>query len=383
MRRPVLGLLFAIAAGLALAGMVDPTDGVPPPGEAGAPHRPLSSAEADRFLRGRLLFDKDFLGGDGVGSMESGPGGQQRGPVMNGDSCRACHRDPVVGGAGGIDVQVQRPAISDGAGGFMSPPETGGLAQTHSLPGAAREEIPANVVFVEERNSPTTLGLGLVQGIRDETILAGEDPDDMDKDDIAGIAHILDDGSVGKLGWKANVPDLRSFVRDAMGNELGITVPDTGNSFGFTSDSDNAPDPELSQADLDDLVFFLELLDFAPKRAPTTQSLEGEARFVTIGCAQCHVPTMDGVELYSDLLLHDVAPEGFVGVTAGMATSGLYRTAPLRGLRDTAPYFHDGRSETVDHAIRRHDGEAATIRGDYEDLPQAEREALLAFLDSL
>ncbi|MHC4134921.1 MAG: di-heme oxidoredictase family protein [Planctomycetota bacterium] len=371
MRRPVLCLLLAVAAGLALAGMVDPTDGIPPPGEAGAPHRPLSPAEADRFLRGRLLFDRDFLSGDGVG------------PVMNGDSCRACHRDPVVGGAGGIDVQVQRPAIDDGAGGFMSPPETGELAQTHSRPGVAREEIPANAVFVEERNSPIILGLGLVQGIRDETILAGEDPDDLDKDGIAGIAHILGDGSVGKLGWKANVPDLRAFVRDAMGNELGITVPATGSPFGFISDSDDAPDPELSQADVDDIVFFLELLDFAPRRASTTQSLEGEALFLTIGCAQCHVPVMDGVELYSDLLLHDVQPEGFVGVTQGMATSGLYRTAPLRGLRDTAPYFHDGRSETVDHAIRRHDGEAAAIRAAYETLTQAEREALLAFLASL
>jgi hypothetical protein len=41
MRRPVLCLLVAVAAGFALAGMVDPTDGVPPFGEAGSPHRPL------------------------------------------------------------------------------------------------------------------------------------------------------------------------------------------------------------------------------------------------------------------------------------------------------------------------------------------------------
>ncbi|MHC4971856.1 MAG: di-heme oxidoredictase family protein [Planctomycetota bacterium] len=371
MRRPVLCLLVAVAAGFALAGMVDPTDGVPPFGEAGAPHRPLSPVEEGRFLRGRLLFDRDFLGGDGVG------------PVMNGDSCRACHRDPVVGGAGGIDVQVQRPAISDGAGGFTSPPATGDLAQTHSRPGVPREEIPANVAFVEERNSPTILGLGLVQGISDETILAGEDPDDLNDDGISGVAHILDGGGVGKLGWKANVPDLRSFVRDAMGNEMGITVPANSNPFGFVSDSDSVPDPELSQVDLDDIVFFLELLDFAPRRPSTTQTLEGEALFLATGCAQCHVPVLDGVELYSNLLLHDVQPDDFVGVTQGMATSGLYRTAPLRGLRHTAPYFHDGRSETVDHAIRRHDGEAAAIRAAYEALTQSEREALLAFLDSL
>jgi len=371
MLRPVLCLLVAVVGGLALAGMVDPSDGVPAFGEAGAPHRPLSPAEADRFLRGRLLFDKDFLTRDGVG------------PVMNGDSCRACHRDPVIGGAGGIDLQVQRPAMDDGEGGLMSPPETGELAQTRSRPGMPREEIPGNIMFVEERNSPTILGLGLVQGIRDETILAREDPDDDNGDGIAGLAHILGDGSVGKLGWKATVPDLNAFVRDAMGNELGITVPATGSTFGFTSDSDNAPDPELSQADVDDIVFFLETLDFAPKRAATTQALEGETLFLSVGCMRCHVPMMDGVELYSDLLLHDIQPEGFIGVTQGMATSGLYRTAPLRGLRSTAPYFHDGRSETVDDAIRRHDGEAAAIRAAYEALTEAEREALRAFLASL
>jgi CxxC motif-containing protein (DUF1111 family) len=363
MGRLILCLFVAVGAGLALAGLVDPADGVPALGEAGAPHRTLSTAEADRFLRGRLLFDRDFLSGDGVG------------PVLNGDSCRACHRDPVVGGAGGIDVQVQRPA--------GSPPETGELAQTHSRPGMPREEIPANVLFVEERNSPTTLGLGLVQGIRDDVILAGEDPDDLDGDGITGIAHVLNGGAVGKLGWKANFPDVRAFVRDAFSNEMGITVPANGNPFGIVSDTDDAPDPEISQADVDDVVFFLELLDFPPKRAPTTQTLEGEARFLAIGCARCHVPVLDDVELYSDLLLHDVHPDGFVGVTQGLATSGLYRTAPLRGLRDTAPYFHDGRSETVDHAIRRHDGEAAGIRAAYEALTQTEREALLAFLGSL
>jgi len=365
--------LLLFATGLALAGIVPPDAPIPAPGEAGAPHRALDPDEQARFLRGRALFDKDFLTGGGVG------------PVFNGDSCRACHLDPVIGGAGGIDVQVQRPAIDDGNGGFYAPPETGELAQTHSAPGVVREEIPnVLVAFVEERNSPTILGLGLVQGISDDAILANEDPDDEDGDGIRGVAHVLPNGAVGKLGWKANVPDLRSFVRDAMGNELGVTVPfDSNNAFGFTADNDGAADPELAQEDMDDLVFFLELLDFPPKRAPTAETARGEELFTTIGCAKCHVPVLDGVEAYSNFLLHDVMGPGFEGVTQGEATSGLYRTAPLRGLRDTAPYFHDGRSETVDEAIRRHAGEAEDARGAYAALEAADQAALLAFLDSL
>jgi CxxC motif-containing protein (DUF1111 family) len=366
-------MAVVLICGLALAGLVQPGDPIPDPGQPGAPHRTLSVVEQDQFLRGRLLFDKNFLSGDGVG------------PDFNGDSCRACHQDPIMGGAGGIDVQIQRPKVDDGAGGFMSPVETGGMAQTHSLPGVPREEIPSDVAFVEERNPPSLLGLGLVDLISEQAILANQDPNDTSPTDgIQGIAHILPGSIVGRFGWKANVPDLRSFVRDAMGNEMGITVPATTNTFGFTSDSDGVADPELSQQDLDDILFFLQTLDFEPKRPETAQTQQGGQVFKIIGCAKCHIPILDGVELYSNLLLHNVFPANFVGVTQGDATSGLYRTPPLRDLRNTAPYFHDGRSETIDAAIRRHDGEALGMRQTYENiLSDTERDALLAFLESL
>jgi CxxC motif-containing protein (DUF1111 family) len=365
-----VGLLLAgvLSGGLALAGLLPPDSPIPFQGEAGAPHRALDAEEEETFLRGRILFDRDFMSEDGVG------------PHFNGDSCRACHQDPVIGGAGGIDVQVQRPALPDGSGGFQSPPETGALAQTHSKPGTLREEIPAQIAFVEERNPPTLLGLGLIESIRVAAILANHDPDDDDRDGITGIAHRLPDTSLGRFGWKAQVPDLESFVRDAMSNEMGITLPNDGNPFGFTSDGDSRPDPELSRAELDDLVFFLRLLDFPPLGETTPETEEGEGLFESVGCAKCHLPELDGVALYSDLLLHDIQPAAFEGVTDGMATSGLYRTPPLRGLRDTAPYFHDGRSETVDEAIRRHEGEADGVRRGYLILAQAQRDALLAFL---
>jgi CxxC motif-containing protein (DUF1111 family) len=368
MRR--LLILALLLGSLPFAGLLPPDAPIPAPGNAGAPHRALNAAEQAQFLRGRALFDKDFLHDDGVG------------PVFNGDSCRSCHQDPVIGGAGGIDVNVQRPAVSDGMGGFMAPAATGALAQTHQRVGVAREEIPSDVVFVEERNSPSSLGLGLIETISDATIRANEDPNDDDGDGVRGIAHILADNSIGRFGWKANIPTLESFLRDAMGNEMGVTVPNSGNVFGFLADNDGIADPELPQSDVDDIVFFMQMLDFAPKLPNTPQILQGESVFGTVGCAKCHVPTMDGVELYSNLLLHNVHPASFQGVSDGMATSGLYRTAILRGLRDTAPYFHDGRSETIEDAVRRHDGEALAVRQAFEALTLADRNALLAFLRS-
>jgi len=363
MRKIAIVLALAIAA--AVAGLVPEGAPIPKAGNAGAPQRPLTSAEKERFIRGRALFDKDFHMRDGLG------------PVMNCDSCRACHQDPVVGGSGGIDVQVQRPMMPDGS----SPIETGPLAQVKAVPGLRREEIPDTVMLVEERNSPTLLGIGLLQQVSDAAILAREDPTDADGDGIKGIASRLASGAIGRLGWKAIAPDVRSFVRDAMSNEMGITVPpDATNTFGVLVDGDAAPDPEISDTDIDDLTFFLETLDFAPKRPPTAQTLQGEKLFATVGCVKCHVPTLDGVEAFSDLLLHDVETPGFVGVGQGDAVSGLYRTAPLRGLRDTAPYFHDGRSPTAEDAVRRHDDEALAVRQAFEALSADERAALLAFL---
>ncbi len=70
----------------------------------------IPSADEDPiFLRGQELFDRDFNRKDGVGA-----------PEMNADSCRACHQDPVMGGAGPLEVNVSRFA-SDNGGWVLSP----------------------------------------------------------------------------------------------------------------------------------------------------------------------------------------------------------------------------------------------------------------------
>ncbi len=64
-------------------------------------------------------------------------------------------------------------------------------------------------------------------------------------------------------------------------------------------------------------------------------------------------------------------------------TTQEWRTPPLWGLRDSAPYLHDGRAETVLEAIAMHDGEAAGSRDRFLQLPLADRQAMLAFLETL
>jgi CxxC motif-containing protein (DUF1111 family) len=89
------------------------------------------------------------------------------------------------------------------------------------------------------------------------------------------------------------------------------------------------------------------------------------------------------VPLYSDLLLHDMGPTLGDGMPQGFAGPNDFRTAPLWGVRASAPYLHDGRAATLEEAVLLHDGEAAPARARFFALSPAARAALLAFLDVL
>jgi len=382
----LLGAAAAAAAPTPPAGGGDPrvvVPPVPPVGALGGPETALSGPDMDRFLRGRALFDRNFHRTDGLGL-----------PELNADSCRACHRDPVMGGAGPLELNVSRFAFDNGgAGPYQDLP--GGQAASKLRPPyvVGREEYdPLTADVFEQRQTPPLFGGGLITEIFDAEILAHEDPSDSNGDGIRGIARMVNTGGptpeVGKFGWKAQIPRVGDFVRDALGGECGITTPDDGRGFAFVSDADPVPDPELSQADLDDLVFFLENLA-APRRVGSDSGAVqgGEMLFLSIGCAVCHVPALQApsgpVGLYSDLLLHDVMPPSFRGMSEPGAEVGLYRTPPLWGIRLTAPYMHDGRAETLSAAILAHDGEAASVRDAYFGLSPVARAAVIAFLEDL
>ena len=87
------------------------------------------------------------------------------------------------------------------------------------------------------------------------------------------------------------------------------------------------------------------------------------------------------VPLFSDLLLHDVGTGD--GIRQADAEPGEMRTPPLWGLRFRRPLLHDGSAATAVDAVRRHANEAALAREGFERLAPADREALIAFLDSL
>ena len=360
----------------ASAGLLPPGAPIPNVGDYGGPAAALSTDDAARFSAGRAVFDRDVPIAGGLG------------PEFNGDSCRACHFDPVIGGSGPSDVNVIRQAYVTPAG--FVPQADGTMLHHQSATVGVRPEPEPMCDYFEPRQPPAVFGLGLVDRIAEATIVSHEDPYDADGDGIRGRANRLPDGRIGRFGWKADVPSLAEFARDALSNEIGLTVPvESGLTFGKTSDDDGAADPEIQQTDVDALVFFMSSLA-PPPRSHQNVGLEqtGEALFTSVGCAKCHIPSMqttDGatVPLYSDLLLHDLGPAYGPGIVDGQASMTDFRTAPLWGLAKTAPYMHDGRAFTIDDAVLAHGGEAQAIRDAFTQLSPSDHDALVAFLGSL
>jgi len=133
---------------------------------------------------------------------------------------------------------------------------------------------------------------------------------------------------------------------------------------------------------------FQEILDFppAPKlnvygkldpRKATPAELRGQAVFFGKGnCATCHVPPY-----YTDNLLHNLQAERFfkpVTINNMRAIGdGPIKTFPLRGIKDSPPYMHDGRLLTLDDTVEFFN----LILG--IQLTPAEKTDLVAFLRAL
>ena len=365
------------------------------------PGDPLPGVTATEFEEFRLGLD-DFLE---VETAEEGLG-----PAFNGTSCAACHSVPAVGGMSAIaEVRAGRYTADGSYLGLDAAGET--LVHLFSLPGhGCQPVIPADANIIVRRIPIPVFGAGLVEAIPDDTILALADPDDRNGDGISGRAAIVTDRGtgdrrVGRFGWKAQHATLLAFAGDAYRNEMGITndlFPDEL-AVGVDAarmrvcdpipDTEDIPDPLTRRRGIDNFASFMRLLAPVERAAGDEGTREGERVFAAIGCASCHVPALATAEsrnalfdrrpvgLFSDLLLHDVATGD--GIRQASAEPDEIRTPALWGLRHRRPLLHDGSAATIADAILRHGGEAVRARAGYDRLTDAERAALLRFLNTL
>jgi YVTN family beta-propeller protein len=131
--------------------------------------------------------------------------------------------------------------------------------------------------------------------------------------------------------------------------------------------------------DLDSLAAFIDSLQvpISPAHAhgePLTETEQrGQAIFndPALGCVDCHP-----APLYTDQQMHDAGT-----ATADERIGPEYDTPTLRGLYDSAPYFHDGSAATLYHALTR-----PTLGGEHDVsglLTQEQIGDLIAFLMAL
>ncbi|HSD27356.1 MAG TPA: di-heme oxidoredictase family protein [Vicinamibacteria bacterium] len=361
------------------------------PPNPGDPLRGLTREERASFDAGRQVFGRVFTPATGLG------------PLFNSTSCAECHEDPAPGGPGD-EVEVHVATLLPG--GVCDPfAKKGGLViQQQVTPalkaalGIDKEPTPPGATEAH-RSSPSLFGFGLLDAVPDATILARADPDDRDKDGISGRPNHSLDGRIGRFGRKALVPTLREFNDGAFPVEMGLTNPavpteETIGGEAIPPGVDPLPEPEVDQAAIDATDDFVRFLAPPAPLKLSSAAKSGRAIFSRIRCDACHVPTLKTgdnrvkalrykeVSAYTDLLLHDMGPE-LADICLGDATASEFRTEPLMGLRLAERFLHDGRTASVEEAIRLHGGEARASRDKFVGLSEAERSALLEFLRSL
>jgi CxxC motif-containing protein (DUF1111 family) len=254
-------------------------------------------------------------------------------------------------------------------------------------------------------------GLGLLEAVPEATVLALAA--ESKPDGVKGSANRVWDAAtqrttLGRFGFKANMPNLRQQSAGAMLGDLGMTsslFPEE-NCTPVQKACRAAPSgghPELSDADLDAIEFYLANLAPPPRRhTDDAQVRQGEQFFADSGCTACHRPTLQTglserfpltanrqIAPYTDLLVHDMGKGLADGRPDYQANGSQWRTPPLWGIglvpliNEHSQYLHDGRARNLQEAILWHDGEARASRQRYVSAPAASRRALLVFLESL
>ena len=263
------------------------------------------------------------------------------------------------------------------------------------------------------RVAPPMIGLGLLESIPQETILGFAKQQAADSQGVTGKAnYVLDvqtnEMALGRFGWKAGQPNLMQQNAAAFNGDLGLTsslFPNENctSAQSTCDDFPNGGEPEVSDNILDFVEFYSQHLAVPIRRNVDKPAVvQGKKLFKDIGCQSCHqaeirtaeregLPALSKqlISPYTDMLLHDMG-EGLADNRPEYLANGReWRTTPLWGLGYTKEVnghtflLHDGRARNVMEAVLWHGGEAEVAKQEVLSLSSSEREALLAFLDSL
>jgi cytochrome c peroxidase len=213
-----------------------------------------------------------------------------------------------------------------------------------------------------------------------------------------GATHLVQDIRPQEMRNRVDTPTLRGVnIQRLFGSQRALKTVEDFTEFEqsgayFDGDMASAKKKGLNMLDrtqeVQPMAELQELFDFPP--APklgvfgtldaskaTSAELRGEMVFNGKGqCVGCHPPPF-----YTDLTMHDLMVDRFFTFRTVnnqiQKPDGLIKTFPLRGIKDSPPYFHDGRLLTLEDTIEFFN----LILEDH--LTQGEKDDLLAFLLAL
>lgn len=408
----------------------------------GTPSPNLTAEEIKRHMDGDLAFDREFV--TAPADLNSGLG-----PVYNEFSCVNCHirdgRGAPLTATGELKSMLIRLSIpeKDAEGNELPIPGFGYQLQTKSVYGKTAEAkvkvqyLPRFITYSDGKSieiqqpvyqitdsyiplpngylySPRmprpVFGLGLLEAVDDQQLLALADEGDLDGDGISGRPnYVWDETSksikLGRFGWKAGQPSVRQQSAKAYQEDMGITSPlfPSEASHGQLNGDSQEDDPEIDKKALDDTEFYVQTLGVPKRRNYNNESVKrGAEIFVAAKCDKCHTPKLttgnshsvkglnsQTIYPYTDLLLHDMGDELADNRSEGKANGREWRTPPLWGIGLTeivnrhTSLLHDGRARSLEEAILWHGGESEKSRDYFKSLGESDRKALIAFLKSL
>jgi CxxC motif-containing protein (DUF1111 family) len=279
------------------------------------------------------------------------------------------------------------------------------------------------------RSAQPVIGMGLLEAVTDADILSRVRTT-ADADGVKGVANYAYDPEtkavrVGRYGWKASKVSLRHQASGAALLDMSVTSPVFPNRDCLAGPA-NCTSAKVETGLTDDalqlITRYLGLLAVPAQRSLTsgfpkgvtplsyldvnpTQVAAGAKLFDSMKCTSCHVSEMktgnvselaetrnQTIKPYTDLLLHDMGTDLADNYIEGQATGSMWRTSALWGIgytekvagsTNTVGYLHDSRARTLTEAILWHGGEGAASRQRFVALSKADRDALLAFLNSL
>ena len=271
--------------------------------------------------------------------------------------------------------------------------------------------------MLSARVAPPMIGLGLLESIPEQTLISLAEQQKLNGEGVTGkINRVWDkqkqSTQVGRFGWKAGQPSLIQQDAAAFNGDMGLTtalfpVENCTQNQAICSElpNGNSEDEkvEVSHKILKFVEFYSQHLAVPIRRNTTNSQVQkGQALFDAIGCASCHIPSLktakrenlpslseQTIHPYTDLLLHDMG-EGLADNRPEFLADGQeWRTPPLWGIGYTEEvsghqyFLHDGRARNLMEAIVWHGGEAESSKQKVMQLNKSDRDALIAFLNSL